>query len=321
MNKKRLKKTETKLNNIILICIALIACCIWVFLYFDSYVSSENAVIEGKLLSVSSKIAGQIRHIYASEDLEVKKGDLIIELDTSFYEYKLREAENGLRELRIKYPDLSKTDSEKRDYFSKFKFPHNGFFKDYSRMYDEGINSEQDVENSKKYLTSKVSDHTTISDTKPSVEDNTKKEEDNTLKEEKPEDIKTKIKRLEADIEQGKLNLSNTKVHVPQDGTVSVITVREGEYIYAGQPLISIIPSRVWVNAKLIEPQGKTIEPGQPVIVKVKKYPTRRFKGVVESVQRNNTDNCVSVRIMFTEDYSDYNLTPSTHVKVMVKVK
>jgi len=159
---------------------------------------------------------------------------------------------------------------------------------------------------------------TEVKQAKPEQEENENKEE----KEQTREELLAEIKNLESEIEQAKLDLSYTKIYAPQDGIVSVNSITEGDYVEAGQTIISVIPKHVWVYAKFDELQTVNMREGQSVIVKLKKYPRKNFKGVVDTIQRNRnlSDGIkVPVKIMFTEDYSEYDIPPGTTVTVKVR--
>ena len=147
------------------------------------------------------------------------------------------------------------------------------------------------------------------------------------------------IKRLEAEVEQAKLNLEYTKIYAPQDGKIAARSVEKGNYVNVGQPLMNIVPEQVWVVANFKEIQLTNMKPGQPVRVKVDTYPNKRFKAHVESIQRATgaksslfpPENAVGsyvkivqrvpVKIVFDEDISNYNIVPGMSVVPKVKIK
>ena len=275
-------------------------------LYSKCFITTTDSFVEGKLISINSKIAGFAVHVYAQNEQEVNKGDLLMEIDSSDYEIKLQKAENELKELQTKL-NLAQEDAHENNLDENINSPfsHNSF-KGYEKLYGDGIievkPQEQKLANNQNQQNIK--------------KDKNEEEEIN------PKEIAERIKQLEAQIEQIKLDLSNTKIFASQDGIVSANSTREGDYIEVGQTVLSIIPKRVWVSAKFTEEQLSDITGGQSVIVKISKYPTKKFKGVVDSIIRTEKNNDkIPVRIMFTEDYSEYNITPGTAVKTMVKIK
>ena len=53
----------------------------------------------------------------------------------------------------------------------------------------------------------------------------------------------------------------------------------------AGQPLLSVVSSDVWVTANFKETQMKHMKPGNPVNIRVDAYPGVTFTGKVDSIQ------------------------------------
>lgn len=322
------KKPKPKYNNLLkifLVILAIVFVSVAVNLWQTESETTSNAVVEGKMFAVVPKIPGLVMSIYVDTNSEVKKGDLIIELDRAFYEHELRQAEDSLKEAQKELYDNKENEPKvSKSPLSRFKFNHAGFFDGYSKLYGDDINQADDDGGDIKCLTAKESDK----NLKGKPKNNTENDK-NTEKKDTETDINQKIKRLESAIEQAKLNLSYTKIYAPQDGTISSINVAQGEYIYAGQNLISIIPKRVWVSANFTETQTEKMEIGQPVIVRINKYPTRKFKGMVESIKKVDGDiqdmtkniGYVTVKIVFTEDYSAYDITPGTPAKVTVQLK
>ena len=147
------------------------------------------------------------------------------------------------------------------------------------------------------------------------------------------------IERLEAEVEQAKLNLKYTKIYAPQAGKIAARSVEKGNYVNIGQPLMNIVPNQVWVVANFKEIQLTHMKDGQPVKIKVDTYPNKRFKGHVDSIQRATgaksslfpPENAVGsyvkivqrvpVKIVFDEDISNYNIVPGMSVVPKVKIR
>ena len=88
-----------------------------------------------------------------------------------------------------------------------------------------------------------------------------------------------------AQLDQAALNLSWTVVTAPHDGWVTKRGVEAGNYVSAGQALMSLVTPEVWVTANFKEDQLARMRPGQPVDLTVDAYPALRLRGHVDSVQ------------------------------------
>lgn len=148
------------------------------------------------------------------------------------------------------------------------------------------------------------------------------------------------IEQASAAVEQAELNLSYTKIYAPEDGTVTKKAVEEGMFVQVGQALMAVVPDEVWVIANFKETQLDAIHPGQPVEIKVDAYPSKTFKGHVDSIQtgtgarfsmlppENATGNYVKVvqrvpvKIVFDEQPDpDHPIGPGMSVEPEVRVK
>ena len=81
------------------------------------------------------------------------------------------------------------------------------------------------------------------------------------------------------------LNLSYTKLFAPSAGRVTRKSVEPGDYVQAGQQLLNLVPTDVWVAANFKESQLKDMHPGQPVRVEIDALGGRAFAAHVDSIQ------------------------------------
>ncbi len=99
-----ISELKTVINDIIddynLDILALAAIIIFgVYLFFIApimYVNTTDAVIDGHLVNVTSRASGQVLHCYIMKDQEVRKGDLLMEIDPKDYEQELIKLETDL---------------------------------------------------------------------------------------------------------------------------------------------------------------------------------------------------------------------------------
>lgn len=296
---------------------------------FNNYIVSEYSIIDSKLITVSPKVSGNVIHVYAEKSQEVKKGDLLLEIDPTYYEMRLLQAEQNLRNAKIKnniqqdenqipaklslQQDNSKTPNFKTG-FSKNKFSS------YESNYNDD-NLSHEIENEKDILT----DNKYNTEKQDIIQDNKNDEK------ETKEEIPANIKKLENEVEQAKLDLSCTKVYAPRDGIISNVDVVEGDYINVAQPIMLIIPKRLNITSIFKINSQTEIKEGMSAIINIPKYPHKKFKGIVESVRiypdnikdlsgYTNTDNTPKyvVKILFTRDYTDYKITPASNAVVKI---
>jgi membrane fusion protein (multidrug efflux system) len=93
------------------------------------------------------------------------------------------------------------------------------------------------------------------------------------------------VESAQARLDQANLNLSWSTVAAPQDGWVTKRNVEVGNYVTAGQQIMSLVSPEVWVTANFKENQLARMRPGQKVDIEVDGFPQLKLKGHLESIQ------------------------------------
>ena len=93
------------------------------------------------------------------------------------------------------------------------------------------------------------------------------------------------LQGAQASIAAARLDLDNTVVRAPVDGTVGNRTVRVGQYLRVGQQVMVIVPlARVYVVANFKETQIAAMHPGMAVTLKVDAYKGDPVRGRIVSL-------------------------------------
>ena len=344
--KAKKKRPEYKKKRVfvpVTTAVILILTGIFLAIHATFYQSTDDAFVEGRLISVAPRVSGPVINLLVDDNDVVKAGQLLVEIDPADYEVKLHQAEAKLAEakaqLNVTEKQIEEGGSNVQQSYedvtsarSKLDFATKDH-KRYTDMYKEGIVSKQDYDNSQNQYTVAQANHKAATEKSKAMESALESHKA------KAEAVQAEIKRLEAEVEQAKLNLSYTKIYAPQSGMVSARSVEKGNYLQIGQPLMNIVPEHVWVIANFKEIQLTHMKKGQPVSIKVDTYPGKRFKGHVDSIQRSTgaksslfpPENAVGsyvkivqrvpVKIMFDEDIKDYNIVPGMSVVPKVKIR
>lgn len=279
------------------------------------YKSTDDAFVEGHIVTVAPRVSGPVLKLNIEDNQEVKKGDLLLEIDPADYETKLKQSKAKLEEARAA---LVSAENQVEKSFSELDFALNDYER-YSQMYAKGIASTQDYDAARTKLTMC--------------------ESENRSAKAKFDEITASLKRLEAEVEENELNLSYTKIYAVQDGKITHRTVEQGNYVQVAQPLFAIAQDNVWIVANFKETQIANMKTGQPVKIKIDAYGHKKFNGRVDSLQMASgakaslfpPENAVGsyvkivqripVKIVFTDDISGYNIIPGMSVVPTVKVK
>jgi membrane fusion protein (multidrug efflux system) len=102
-------KTKYKSGNkhtrnavIIGVLVITIAAAIACYLHSRSFESTDNAFIEGNVVQVSPRVQGQVVRVYVTDNQRVRKGDLLVEIDSRDYELKVAETKARLIDARAR---------------------------------------------------------------------------------------------------------------------------------------------------------------------------------------------------------------------------
>jgi len=91
--------------------------------------------------------------------------------------------------------------------------------------------------------------------------------------------------RAAAALHQAELNLSYTTLVAPIDGTVGARSLRTGQFVQAGSPLMAVVPLHAaYVVANFKETQLGRVRSGQPVEIRVDGLSGTRLHGRVDSI-------------------------------------
>ncbi len=309
---------EYQKKRVIVPCITgliFLICGIFYGVHSIYYKSTDDAFIEGHVITVAPRVSGPVLKLNIEDNQDVKKGDLLLEIDPNDYRAKLDETRAKLEEAEA---SLVSAENQVTKSLSDLEFAKNDYER-YSKMRDKGISSKQDYESSLNKLTAAQSN--------------------NNSAQAKYNEITASIKKLKAEVEHDELNLSYTKIYAAADGKITNRSVEQGNYVQVAQPMFAIVPEKMWIVANFKETQLANMKPGQPVKIKIDTYGGKKFEGKVDSIQRSTgaraslfpPENAVGsyvkivqrvpVKIVFTEDISQYNIVPGMSVVPEVKVK
>lgn len=342
---KRKRKSYQKKRVIVPIITAIIFLFFGIYsiVYSYYYQSTDDAYIEGHLASIAPSVAGPVVKLYVEDNQEVKKGQLLLELDPNAYAAELHAAQAKLAQAKaaLKAADdaivlnqaiINQSEQGQKSSASKLQFAKDDYSR-YSKMYKIGVASKQEYDQSSTSLNVSQSTHRANSEKVREAQMALK------ISKSKKEAAEADIAKEQAEVEHSRLCLSYTKLYAPQDGSVSSKNVEVGNYLQVAQPVMAIVSPKIWVVANFKETQLTNMKKGQSVSIKIDTYPNKTFKGKVDSIQRSSgaksslfpPENAVGsyvkvvqripVKIIFDEDYSGFNIVPGMSVVPKVKVR
>jgi len=267
------------MRKVILIALALL---LILFVYhvlsdrFTPYTS--QARVEAFLTQVAPEVAGDVLEVGVKDNAAVRKGQMLFRLDPEPYELAVQAAEANLS-VALQAADVSVADvASARAQITKQRA-------DLSASRQLGGIVSGLVEKRALPETQGIRAH---ADTSKSAADLTRAEADlrKALANLGATGMRNpKVRQALAALDQARLDLRNTEVRAPADGTVTNLRLAAGQYVAPGQPLLSFLEGGPrWISADMRENQLGNVKAGQDVTIALDIKPGKLFRGRVQSV-------------------------------------
>jgi HlyD family secretion protein len=240
-------------------------------------------------VQVGSQVSGTIKSLYADFNSQVKKGQVVAELEPSLFITQVEQAEASLVRIQA---DIERSRVQLED--SKLKLAR-----------------ARDLE--KRQLIPKADLETAEANAR-TAEASLKSAE-------------AQLVQGNASLNQNKVNLSHTVITAPIDGVVINRNVNVGQTVAASMqaPVIFEIAndlSQMLVSANIDEADIGQVNSGQPVTFQVDAFPGQTFNGTVSQVRLNPVieQNVVSYVTVISVPNPDLRLRPGMTANVTVEV-
>ena len=243
--------------------------------YRKTHVSTDDAFVEGNIHTIAAKIYGTVKAIQVNDNQAVKKGDLLLEIDPSDYDVRLREARSALGVEKAK---LSEAEARIESAKANLDLAHaNLKLAETDKNRAEKLIAEK-VISQERYDRAMTGYEVARAQLKAAEEQLRQAESQKTTQ-------ASSIGQKEAAAALAGMNYEYTKIYAPVDGYVTRRSVQIGNQIQPGQPLMALVSlGDIWVIANYKETEMGNLRPGQDVEIKVDSYPGKVFKGKVDSI-------------------------------------
>ncbi|PWL18297.1 hemolysin secretion protein D [Falsochrobactrum shanghaiense] len=260
---------------------------VWNLPPFKSSVETTNdAYIRGKVTILSPQLAGYIVEIPVQDYQQVKRGDLIVRIDDRIYAQKLEQAQAALEtaKAQLAVSEQNQKSAEAKIESAKAEIESADAALDAAKSANERtlnllgkkIATKSDAEkNQATFNQARAAVHQA-----EAAEKVTEQELRSIIVGRRS--LEANISNAEAAVRLAEIDLQNTRILAPQDGTLGEITGRVGQYLSVGSQIGSIVPDDIWVVANFKESQLEHMEPGYAITFTVDALGHRRFTGRIE---------------------------------------
>jgi membrane fusion protein (multidrug efflux system) len=264
--------------------------------------STDDAFLDGDVVSVAPKVGGQIKRVCAENNQKVKAGDLLVEIDPRDLAVLLDLKKAGLAAAQANVELLKANVELRQAQIDTAKATAKVSAAQVAAVQATADRAAADLKRAREL----IQDHTISpqefdsaqaagaaaqADLKAALE---KAASDQSKVAEATAQLETARKSLEsgeaqsgqaqADLKAAELNVSYTRITAPEDGYVTKKAIQSGDYTQVGQRLLALVPERLYVTANFKETQLREIRPGQPVSITIDSVTGRTFRGHVESI-------------------------------------
>ena len=258
-------------------------------------ITTDDAYTDGRAVTIAPQVGGAIVSLDVTDNQRVKSGQLLMQIDPRAYiaardqargnlqvaEAQLANARIALESARIDYPAKLASAQAKLEAAKATQFKAKADAQR-QRNLPKPATMQQDVDNAEAALRSADAQ---VDQAAADVRQAELVPQLVGEAEAQVHQLESQVALAHAQLEQAELNLSWTKVTAPQDGWITKRNVEQGNYVQAGQAVLSIVTPDIWVTANFKESQLERMRAGQKVDISVDAYPQLHLKGHVDSVQ------------------------------------
>jgi len=271
-----------KRNPMRTLILAVLALLLLMFVYrvlsdrFTPYTS--QARVETFLTQIAAEVPGDVKAVGVQDNSPVTKGQLLFRIDPEPYQLAVRSAEANLS-VALQAADVSaaavvsaraQMDKERVDLAASSQL--NGIVTslvDKSALAEtQAIRSRADVAMTRADLNRAQAElrRAEASFGAPGMANPT-------------------VRQAAAALDRARLDLRNTQVVAPANGTVTNLRLAAGQFVNTGQPLLSFLEGGPrWISADLRENQLGNVKPGQEVLIAFDIMPGKLYRGRVHSI-------------------------------------
>lgn len=325
---------------LILLLLVAVGVALW-WLNARQYESTDDAFIDARTVTIGAEISGLITDVAVTDNQPVKAGDVLLRIDDSDYRASLKQADAAVAAAEADIVDVAaqieaqnaKVDEAQKQVaqaqaaldFARAEDKRN------SELLAKGAGTQQQAQQASSTLRQ---DQAAFDSAEASV---AAAKSQITVLQAQGKSSHAKLEQSKASQDQARTTLSRVTVVAPVDGRATSISAAKGTYAQPGQVLM-FVPDDVWVEANFKETQIYLMRPGQLVDIHIDAYPSKTFRGRVDSIQagsgtafsvlpaENATGNFVKVvqrvpvKIVF-DNPPDVLLGPGLSVVPTVKVR
>lgn len=251
-----------------------------VYLLGGRYVETDNAYIKAQKVPVSASVSGAVKEVLVEENQAVKIGQPLFRLDQAPFKIAFAKAEAKLNQVQHDLAALKISFHEKQAEISLARSNYDYALRDQQRQSD--LAAKNFISASK---LDDVKHNTDVSSQQIALleQDRSRIGESLGGNPDTPVEHQSAYLAALAELQQARLDLSNTEVRASMAGKVSK-PPKVGQFIATGTTAMVLVADDVWIEANFTEDDLTYVHPGQAVKISIDTFPDSKLHGVVESL-------------------------------------
>lgn len=306
----------------VIIGVALIFLGIFGAILSSFYLVTSNVFVEDFEIPITSKISGRISNINVENNSNIKKGEIIFQLESEIkqddiqkYENELLLAQNALKKFDIEINNINLRMKQTKRNMEDAKINLENANADYIRYkneYKDGTVTKNDL--------TRAENNLEIAQNQFEQAQNQIKQ-NNELSEkilaQKDEHL-LKIKNAFEKLQEAKLTLSYATISAAKSGKIKNIALNEGDMVKKDETLAQIIPDECYVIAYFRPNHTDKLKSAKSAFIKFYSLDFKLYKGEIVEILPQKA-NLIPVKIKITNDIKKDKI--KTNLKACVKIK
>jgi membrane fusion protein (multidrug efflux system) len=258
------------------------------WMYASQFESTDDAFIDGRVVSMSPEVVGDITLVPVTDNQIVHAGDLLARIDQRDYLAAAAQADAQIAEAQAAVETSEAQEDEQRAQVQQAENQITvaqaqfNFSKDDNKRYQQevqtGAGTVQRAQQSASDFEAKRAALFSAQDTRTVA-----LRQIDVIKAQR-KSAEAQKAAAEAQKATAEANLSRTELHAPVDGRITRLTGAVGQLATQGAALMILVPLDLWVTANFKETQLYDLRVGQSVDIEIDAF-DRSFPGHVNSVQ------------------------------------
>ncbi|MDZ4667291.1 MAG: efflux RND transporter periplasmic adaptor subunit [bacterium] len=264
-------------------------------------VSANGRVQPEKEIKISSDVSGEIRELYVHEGDSVVAGQLMARIDPELYQSALDRSDASLNNTKAALASSKARMAQAEARFQEI----NSAYERNKKMYEQKLISDGEFETAK----------STFINAKAEVEAGGQSVLSASFN----------VKSFEASLKEAKKNLTRTEIFAPVNGTVSKLSVEQGERVVgtsqmAGTEMMRIANlNEMEVSVDVNENDIIKVGLHDTTEIEVDAYPNRKFKGLVTEVANSATTSAQTTSDQVTNFVVKIRILRSSYADLTAK--